>query len=121
MATVVQILFAVAWGFLFTLFFYKSGSLWPSIIAHALINASSRYAVEEPTAHRIFIIATILTVVYGAYLWKLEEKTQPVKSTGCQRIETSDFDRIVGVYPSTGRDSPGNAASTPVDAFLVPR
>lgn len=75
METVVQILFAVAWGFLFTLIFYKSGSLWPSILAHALINASSRYAVEEPTAHRIFIIATILSaVVYGSYLWKLEDK-----------------------------------------------
>lgn len=75
METVVQILFAVAWGFLFTLIFYKSGSLWPSILAHAFINASSRYAVEEPLAHRLFIIATILTaVVYGSYLWKLEDK-----------------------------------------------
>ena len=74
METVVQILFAVAWGFLFTLIVYKSGSLWPSILAHAFINASSRYAVEEPGAPRIFIIATILTaVVYGAYLWKLED------------------------------------------------
>ncbi len=82
METVVQILFAVAWGFLFTLIFYKSGSLWPSILAHAFINASSRYAVEEPLAHRLFIIATILTaVVYGSYLWKLEDKKSAAGET----------------------------------------
>ena len=75
METVVQIIFAVAWGFMLTLAFYKSGSLWPSVIAHGFINASSKYAVENPIARRLFIIATAATaVIYCSYLWKLGDK-----------------------------------------------
>ena len=53
-----------------------------TVLAHAFINASSRYAVEESLAHRLFIIATIFTaVVYGSYLWKLEDKKSAAGET----------------------------------------
>ena len=39
--TVIQVFYAIAWGFIFTVVFYKSGSLLICIIAHSLNNAFS--------------------------------------------------------------------------------
>ena len=37
--TVIQVFFAVAWGFIVTMVFYKSRSLIPCILAHGLVDA----------------------------------------------------------------------------------
>ena len=67
--TVIQIFFAVAWGFIFTMVFYKGGSLIPCIIAHGLVDAFSMFARESITVEWIYMGATILVaIVYCIYL-----------------------------------------------------
>lgn len=69
--TAVQILFAVALGFIFTFVFYKSGSLVVCVIAHGLTNALSEFS--PPDKDKIFSYiylgaAVAAAVVYCLYL-----------------------------------------------------
>lgn len=67
--TVIQVLFAIAWGFIFTFMFYKSGSLIVGIIVHGLIDAFSKFSAQNVTIAYIYIGATITgAVVYCLYL-----------------------------------------------------
>ena len=71
--TVMQILFAVSWGFLFTMVFYKSGSLIPCIIAHAMIDVFSLYGADSARGDWIYIGVTIVVaIIYCIYLSKLK-------------------------------------------------
>ncbi|MGI6067621.1 MAG: CPBP family intramembrane glutamic endopeptidase [Absicoccus porci] len=70
--TLMQIIFAISWGFILTMVFYKSGSLLPCIIAHAMIDTFSLYGTESDLTSRIYIGATIVTaIVYCIYLSRL--------------------------------------------------
>ena len=70
--TLVQMVFAVAWGFLFTFAYLKGGSLLPCIAIHGLIDAFSVFARDNPAAEWVYIVATVLTaLVYCLYLRKL--------------------------------------------------
>ncbi len=72
--TVIQIFFAIAWGFILTFVFYKCGSLIPCIIAHSLVDAFSKFANDggSLTVAWIYIGATIvIAIAYGIYLAKL--------------------------------------------------
>ena len=70
--TLMQILFAVAWGFLFTFAYWKGGSLLPCIAIHGLIDAFSVFARDNEVASWVYIVATVATaVVYCLYLRKL--------------------------------------------------
>ena len=72
METLVQMIFAVAWGFLFTFAYLKSGSLLPCIAIHSLIDVFSVFARDNEIAHWAYIIATVaVAVVYCLYLRKL--------------------------------------------------
>ncbi len=74
--TVIQVFFAISWGFIFTFVFYKCQSLFPCIIAHSLVNAFSKFANESNSymISWIYMGATILiAIVYGIYLAKLPE------------------------------------------------
>ena len=76
LTTVIQVFFAIAWGFIFTLVFYKSQSLIPGIIAHSLIDVFSEFANASHSymTGRIYMGATILVaIVYGIYLVRLPE------------------------------------------------
>lgn len=69
--TVVQILYAVAWGFIFTFVFYKSGSLVPCIIAHSLNNAFSKFNAAEGQIYLLYIYmgaVIVSAVIYCLYL-----------------------------------------------------
>ena len=69
--TVIQVFFAIAWGFIFTVVFYKSGSLLMCIIAHSLNNAFAKFNAEseDMTLAYIYIGASIVTaIIYCAYL-----------------------------------------------------
>ncbi|MDE5992424.1 MAG: CPBP family intramembrane metalloprotease [Oscillospiraceae bacterium] len=67
--TVIQVLFAVAWGYIFTFVFYKSGSLLVCIAVHALVDAFSMFAGENITMEWVYMCATILiAVIYCLYL-----------------------------------------------------
>ncbi len=73
--TLVQIIFAIAWGFIFVTIFYKSKSLIPGIIGHGLINAFSKFGVENQVSKWIYIILTIIVAIfYCLYLLKLDNK-----------------------------------------------
>ena len=72
--TVVQVFFAVAWGFILTMVFYKCGKLLPCIIAHGLIDAFSTLAVDDPLADKIYVWTTIIVaVLYCTYLSRLKD------------------------------------------------
>ena len=69
--TLVQIVFAVAWGFLFTFAYLKGGSLLPCIAIHGLIDAFSVFARDNAAADWAYIIATVvIAVIYCLYLKK---------------------------------------------------
>ena len=72
--TIMQILFAVSLGFLFTMVCYKSGSIIPCIIAHSVIDVLSRFATDNELFDWIYIIATIVvSIVYCIYLSRLDQ------------------------------------------------
>ena len=71
METLVQVLFAVAWGFLFTFAYLKSGSLLPCIVIHGLIDAFSVFSRDSQIADWAYIVATVAAaLVYCLYLSK---------------------------------------------------
>lgn len=67
--TMLQILFAVSWGFILTMVFYRSGSLIPCVIAHAMVDVFSLYGADNALADWIYIGATIIvSIAYCLYL-----------------------------------------------------
>ena len=76
--TLMQILFAIGWGFILTLVCLRSGSMIPCIIAHSLIDAFSKFAVDNELSDRIYVIATIVVaILYSLYLARLKEPESP--------------------------------------------
>ncbi len=76
--TILQIIYATAAGFLFTVIFLRSGSLWPCIIAHSVLNSLSIFAGEQ-TLTQTFLAAAVLTMVpmmYAAWIWKVTETNE---------------------------------------------
>lgn len=53
--TVLQILFAVAGGFLFTMVYDRSGSLLPCIVTHALVNVFSLLSANGPALSMVYL------------------------------------------------------------------
>lgn len=79
LANLCQIVGAIVMGFLFVVLFYRGGSLWPCIIAHAVNNMISAFANESAwTAEKQILFAVIHAVIVAAYtllLWKTLPKT----------------------------------------------
>ena len=73
--TLVQIVFAVAIGFIFTMVYYKCGRLLPLILAHSTIDVLSVFAVDNAVADLLFIGTTIVTAVL--YCWYLSRLDAP--------------------------------------------
>ena len=74
--TLTQVIFAVAMGFVFTLVFYKSGSLLPGILAHSFIDVTSVLASDEGSQSMnliVHIVVIVVSVVYSLYLAKRVE------------------------------------------------
>lgn len=70
--TLLQICYAVAIGFLFTLLFHKGKSLLPCIATHGIFNALSVFGVEATSTGRI-LTAAALCIIPAAYsLWLLK-------------------------------------------------
>lgn len=70
--TLMQICYAIAIGYLFVIIFYKSKSLIPCIIAHALINSFSIFNIENTLS--IYIVPAFLVVVSFAYATYINKK-----------------------------------------------
>lgn len=90
MSVLLQVCYAIAVGFLYTIVAYKGGSLWPCIVSHVFVNGSSVFALEQgpftefasallgwatPSASQI-CSAVMIIVISGGYaywLWKKAE------------------------------------------------
>ena len=71
--TLLQVVFAIMMGFLFTMVYYKSGSLLPGILAHSLIDVFSVFSGRSHLADRIFMgLILAVAAVYGLYLKGVE-------------------------------------------------
>ena len=70
--SICQVVSAIAIGFLFVALFYKTKSLWAPIIAHAVINSLSAFAVDITNTQQIITSAVISTiaVIYAIFLLK---------------------------------------------------
>ncbi len=67
-----MVVFAIAWGFILTMVYYKSGSLLPCIIAHAVVDILSMLSAEMAWGEWVYIGATIVAgAVYSLWLRKL--------------------------------------------------
>ena len=74
LSNMLQVVYAIAAGFLFTIIFYKTRSLWPCIITHSTINSMSVFAntanatmtLEVATA----IALTAISLGYAVYIDK---------------------------------------------------
>ena len=70
--TLLQMIFAVAVGFVFTYVFYKGESLLPVILSHSLIDVFSVFSNRSKLADWIYIGVTIaISVIYCIYLSRL--------------------------------------------------
>lgn len=80
--TLSQLIYASAIGFCFTVVFYVGKSIIPCIIAHAVVNSTSYFAVTEDMSRIIPLVSTvIITVVsvgYGVYLLRSVKKETPI-------------------------------------------
>jgi membrane protease YdiL (CAAX protease family) len=47
LSVLLQVCYAIAIGFLYTVIVYKSGSLWPCVASHVFVNGSSVFAREQ--------------------------------------------------------------------------
>ena len=70
--TLLQIVYATAAGFLFTILFHSSGTLLPCIIAHSAINSLSAFGAERsPTLDLIAAaVLTALSLLYALWILK---------------------------------------------------
>ena len=71
-STLLQVCYAIAIGFLFTIIFYKGKSLWPCIITHSVVNSLSAFANREnaPAWHGMAgcIFICVVCYAYAAYI-----------------------------------------------------
>ena len=65
--TLVQVVFAVAFGFIVTLVFYKSGSLLPCILSHSLTDVFSKFAAGEMSSVLNWVVHGLMIVIAAAY------------------------------------------------------
>ena len=69
--TIIQICYAISLGYFFVIIFYKSKSLVPCIITHAVINSLAIFNVESTIS--LYISSLILIVIplgYAIYINK---------------------------------------------------
>ncbi len=82
--TLLQICYATAIGFLFTIIFYKGKGLWPCIVTHGVFNSLSVFAKKESATVSkdiaVSVFLCIVSVVYSVYI---------LKKTGQEDIDNS--------------------------------
>lgn len=71
-STLLQICYAIAVGFLFTVLFYRGKSLIPCILTHGILNSLSAFAVtpSDGFATASAVILTVVSIGYGAWIIK---------------------------------------------------
>lgn len=75
--TLLQVCYAIAIGFLFTIMFYKGKSLWPCIITHGVVNSLSIIANENARTRGIHIAcAVVLCLIPTAYAFFISKQSK---------------------------------------------
>lgn len=74
LSTLLQICYACAAGFLFTIIFYTGKSLIPCIFTHSVVNSLSAFAVEGTVEFEVLVAAilTVVSIVYALWIVKME-------------------------------------------------
>ena len=78
--TLLQVFYAIAIGFLFTIMFYKSKCLIPCIIVHTVFNSLSIFSVENSSMTFDVITCIFLCVVSIGYALWILKKTKTIKT-----------------------------------------
>ena len=73
--TLLQLCYATAAGFLFTVMVYRWGSLWPCIVTHSLLNSLSAVAAPPSQTLRLItaVVLTAVALAYAFWIWKRPE------------------------------------------------
>lgn len=72
-----QVIYAVAIGFMFVMIYYKTKSLMPCIITHGVFNALSVFANEAAlTSQKRIISCVVISVIAGGYALYIARMTQ---------------------------------------------
>lgn len=82
--TLVQVIFAVAFGFMVTLAFYKGGSLLPCILAHSLTDVFSTFAAENASATLNWISHGVMIVIMAIYCLYLVKRVETPRNEGAE-------------------------------------
>lgn len=85
-SNILQVIYAIAAGFLFTIIFYKTKSLWPCIITHSVLNASSAFANESAASPALEVgTAAALTVIAIGYAIYVIKKVETANKKSCNQ------------------------------------
>lgn len=76
-STLLQICYASAIGFLFTIIFYKGKSLLPCIITHGIYNSFSIFAVKCSQTFNLITAFVLCAISVGYALWILKKTDMP--------------------------------------------
>ncbi len=71
--TLLQICYATAIGFLFTIIFHKTNNLYPCIITHAVVNSLSAFAVDREGIYDIATAVVFIVVSIGYAVWIIKK------------------------------------------------
>ena len=75
--TIIQIIFAISWGFILTMVYYKGGSILPCILAHSIIDMCSVVGKDSLLVDWIYIIATVIVaIIYCIYLSRIHTEKE---------------------------------------------
>lgn len=78
LSTLLQICYAVAIGFLFTVIFLKGKSLLPCIVTHIVVNSLSVFSVRGSRLLEIVTAAALCVIPLGYALWILKRSHEDI-------------------------------------------
>ena len=71
--TFLQVIYAIAFGFMFVYVFLKTKSLWPCIILHSIIDFTAMLQGDNMNTIVTTIIITIICIIYTLYLKRIKD------------------------------------------------
>ncbi len=71
--TFLQVIYAIAFGFMFVYIFIKTKSLWPCIILHSIIDFTAMLQGDHMNTIIVIIIITAICIFYTLYLRRLKD------------------------------------------------
>lgn len=71
--TFLQVIYAIAFGFMFVYVFLKTKSLWPCIILHSIIDFTAMLQGDNMNTIVTTIIITIICITYTLYLKRIKD------------------------------------------------